>query len=875
MGQVDPGRMRPRLLIVPALLASSFAAAQPSVRAHAVRREGGVEIDGRLDERAWQTAPTQTGFTQRFPRDGGKAELETRFAVLYDDNALFVGVWADDPEPAKIRRLLTRRDVQSPSDTIAVGIDSYHDRRTGYVFQLNAAGVQRDTILFDDMNEDETWDAVWTGRVATHAGGWTAEFRIPLNQLRFSAGTTHEWGLQIVRTVARTQEQSAWSPWPRASSQIVSQFGVVDGISNLSPGRRLELLPYASGGVALMPVADGDPLNERRSLRGNIGLDLKYGLGSAFTLAATLNPDFGQVEADPSQVNLSANELFFAERRPFFLEGVDLFKLPIGNGDNNTEGAFYSRRIGAAPPTPDASYDYIAAPRSTTIYGAAKLTGKTRSGWSVGLLDAVTGEETATIVDGAGTQTSPIVAPLTNYAALRVKRDANSGRTTIGVSATAVHRALSDTPLAGLLHDQAYTGGLQLMHRFGDSAWQADVRAVGSFVHGSEEAIALTQQANRHLYQRPDATHVHFDPTRTSLGGAGATWKIGTLGDTKHWRYMVGGDVRTIGLELNDMGFQTMSDRLIPYVWAQYREDNPGEKILNWRVEADIFTVSTLEPMLTDYGFESNAAMQLENYWTFFAALNGVKSEVEPSSLRGGPGLQQDPNLSGRFALETDSRKAVRLSLGVNASSTPANHSLEGGLDLGVTVQARSNIDIFVGPSYYDRDGSMQYVDAPIDSDGTTHYVFSRIRQRTASMTMRVNWTFSPKLALQVYAQPFVAAGSYTELKDIDAPKAKRFENRFTPITDYTLSDGEYLIRAPSGAAYAVAKPDFDFRQLRSTVVLRWEYLPGSTVFAIWSHGRTSEIADGAFRLGRDLDGLASAAGENVIMVKANYWIGL
>ncbi|HVK82457.1 MAG TPA: DUF5916 domain-containing protein [Kofleriaceae bacterium] len=866
-----------RAVVIGALLVASLAAAQAplSVRARAVRRDGSVAIDGRLDERAWKHAPTHTGFTQRFPKDGGKAELETRFAVLYDDDALYIGVWADDPEPAKIRRLLTRRDLQSPSDVIAVGIDSYHDRRTAYVFQLNAAGVQRDTILFDDTNEDETWDAVWTGDVAVHVGGWTAEFRIPLNQLRFSEGDAQEWGLQVLRVVSRTQEQTAWSPWPRSGPQIVSKFGVVEGIAHLRPGRRLELLPYASAGAAMLPVADGDPLNDPTSPRANLGLDLKYGLGSAFTLAATINPDFGQVEADPSQVNLGANELFFPERRPFFLEGVDLFKLPIREG--NPDGQFYSRRIGAAPPAPDAAYQYIDAPTATTIYGAAKLTGKTRGGWSLGLLDAVTGEESATLADGAGMRSSAIVAPLTNYAALRVKRDLDHGRTTIGMSATSVNRRLDDTPLVATLHDQAYTGGLQLLHRFGDSAWQADISTVASFVHGSEDAIALTQRANRHLYQRPDATHAHFDPTRTSLGGAGAGWKIGKMGDTKHVRYMLGGELRTIGLELNDMGFQTMSDRLIPFLWGQYREDAPGDRILNWRVEADVFSVSTLEPTLTDYGIETNGGAQLANYWSFNFNLNLVRSVIEPSALRGGPSLRQDPNAFVRAGFETDSRKAVRFSFGANGSRTWASHSIEGGVEAGVTVQARSNIDVFLGPSFSDRNSSMQYVTAADDTNGRTHYVFSRIRQRTASMTVRVNWTFSPRLALQAYAQPFISAGRFTELKDVDQPRAARWEDRFTPLTgdDYMLADGVYTVRSPTGGTYTVASPDFDFRQLRSTVVLRWEYLPGSTVFAIWSHGRTSEIADGEFRIGRDLSGLADADGEHVVMLKANYWIGL
>jgi len=310
-------------------------------------------------------------------------------------------------------------------------------------------------LVFDDVASDDTWDAVWTGEVAVDRDGWTAEFRIPLSQLRFSPAANQEWGFQVVRMVARTQEQSAWSPWPRATNSITSKFGVVDGIERVAPSRRLELLPYVTGGVQRSPVASGDPLNARGSAVGGLGLDVKYGLGPAFTLSATLNPDFGQVEADPSQVNLSANELFFTEKRPFFLEGVDLFKLPIGSNDNMIEGAFYSRRIGAAPGKPDADYDYIQAPSATTIYGATKLTGKTPSGWSVGVLDAVTGEEQATIVDSAGTTSKPIVAPLTNYAVGRVKRDLRAGRTSVGGSVTPVTGPVSDTGSAGTLDAKA------------------------------------------------------------------------------------------------------------------------------------------------------------------------------------------------------------------------------------------------------------------------------------------------------------------------------------------------------------------------------------------------------------------------------------
>ncbi len=864
----------PLLMIV----TSTIAAADPvptAVRAHAKRREGSISIDGHLDESAWANAPKQGNFTQRFPKDGAKADLETRFAVLYDDAALYVGVWADDPHPERIRKLLTRRDVDSPADAIAIGFDSYHDRRTAYVFQLNAAGVQRDMLLFDDTKQDDTWDAVWTGDVSTQATGWTAEFRIPLNQLRFAGGETQEWGFQVTRVVGHTSEQVAWSPWPRSAPEVVSRFGVVDGIDRIKPSRRLELLPYASGGFDVMPVEAADPLNDSKNLRRSAGLDVRYGLGPAFTLSATLNPDFGQVEADPSQVNLGGNELFFAEKRPFFLEGVDLFKLPIGQGDNSPEGSFYSRRIGAAPREPNMDYAYIKAPKSTTIYTAMKLTGKTRGGWSLGIFDAVTGEEDATIVDASGARMSPVVAPLTNYSVARVKRDMNDGRTSIGASATAVNRALDGTPLVATLHDQAYTAGFQIQHRFGTTPYQIDIHGVGSYVHGSADAIADTQRSFRHLYQRPDIEGTRFDPSRRSLTGMDVSWKIGKIGETKHWRWGSGGDLRTRGLELNDMGFQNSSDHTIPFVFLNYTDQDPGDHVLNWSTGGDVYLVSTLEPTLGDLGFECNVNAQLVNYWNFAAGCNLDYTIWDPQALRGGNSLHGDSRRQGWVNFTTDTRKRVWLSFNAYAGRTQAQDEIDGGLDVGVTVQARSNVDIFVGPSFSDRTDTMQYIDQIDDTLGQTHFVFGKIRQTVAAMTMRLNWTFSPRLSLQAYAQPFVAAGSYSELKDVNNPRATKFLDRFTPITNATLADGTYTVMAPTGASYNVGRPDFNFRQLNSTLVLRWEYRPGSSIFAIWSHGRTDQIDDGRFKLGRDLGGLARAEGENVVMVKANYWIGL
>lgn len=858
---------------------SLIAIAQPrpslaESRAQAVRRTTAISIDGQLTESAWGSAPHQSGFTQRFPKDGVPAEFATSFAVLYDNDAIYVGVWATDPKPDEIRPLLTRRDIDSASDTVAVAIDSYHDRRTAYLFALNAAGVQRDALVFDDSNADSSWDAVWTGASSRNASGWCAEFRIPLNQLRFANGSDHQWGLQVVRSVARTQEESAWSPWPRSGSQIVSRFGVVDGITNVSQGRRLELLPYLSGGVERQPVEMGDPLNDATFATGSLGLDAKYGLGPAFTLSATINPDFGQVEADPSRVNLSANELFFEERRPFFVEGADLFKLSIGPTNNGTEGAFYSRRIGAAPQG-GASGDYVNAPDAVTILGAAKLTGKTKSGWSIGMLDAITSKETAEVVS-EGVKSEPVVSPLTNYAVARVKRDFRAGQTTIGASATAVHRALDGTGLESLLHDQAYSLGAQFDHRWGNNAWDVNVGVVGSYVHGSPQAIERTQRSQVHLFQRPDDRFV-LDPTRTSLAGMGMGWIFGKVGDTKRWRYGLGGEARSAELELNDVGFQRNANSMVTFYFVEVHDEEPGKYLLNYRLNTDVFTVNNFEPLLTDYGFEANGNAQTANYWNAFFNLNLIAGPWATGLLRGGPmRMRWDPSYNLNTSLSSDQRRRVRVNVGGSINGIPAQDTIGGGLDVSAEIQARSNIDISVGPSWSRGLDAMQFVSEATDDAGLPHYVFARIDQSTVGMTVRLNWTFSPKLSLQAYAQPFLATGRYSQYKDVDNPGARKFTDRFTRLDGNKLSlDDMDVFTANNNGVFQFGRPDFSFAALRSNVVVRWEYRPGSTLFAIWSHGQTTTGSDGRFALDRDLRSLAERASEDIVLLKLNYWIGL
>jgi hypothetical protein len=858
------------------LVALSAVASADDVRAHAVRRTCELTIDGKLDEPCWQSAPKHGGFVQHFPTFGAKPDHDTQFAVMFDDAAMYVGVWCSDDHPELIRALLTRRDVDAVADEVLIGFDSYHDRRTAYVFQINAAGVQRDLLLYDDQNGDDTWDAVWTGDSKITAHGWTAELRIPLNQLRFAAGE-REWGFQVERIVGRTQEQSTWSPWPRTAPQIVSKFGLLDGIDQIPPKQRLELLPYGTIGFDAPPGGTGDPLNTKLAPKGGVGLDVKYGLGPAFTLSASINPDFGQVEQDPSAVNLSPNQLFFAERRPFFLEGTDLFKLFIGNNDGGPEGQFYSRRIGAAPNLPNVPFNFTQQPDATTIYGAAKLTGKTKDGWSIGVLDAVTGGESIQYIDLNNATVKSTVAVPTNYAVGRVKHDFADGGVTVGLSATAVDRALGDSGLASQLADQAYTSGAQIQSRWDNNAWVANASLLGSYVHGSPDAIALLQETNRHLFQRPDATDVNFDPTRTSIDGFGLSYKIGRFGDTKHWSFLFGGDLRSPGLELNDIGYQNSSDRFIPFLWGQYHENDPGPQFLNWNISADVFTLSNFEPTLVTYGFESNGNAQLANYWSMGYYVQVAGAGWDTVALRGGPALRLNPATNSNLYIQTDPRKRLVLAANAFGQWDWTAEATQGEVDLTATIQARPNLDLTLGPTFMERDDPMQYVAQSTDTAGQLHYITAAIHQVTTSLTFRLDWTFSPHLTLQAYAQPFVATGRYFDFKDVNNPHASSFRDRFHVLGGNEIAESngvEYVDY--NGAYYDFSKPDFAFLQLRSTVVLRWEYLPGSTVFVIWNHGRTGSLDDGRFLPGHDFNTLATdTPGDNLVMVKVNYWIGL
>lgn len=491
--------------------------------AQAMRRDGDVHLDGRLDEADWQKAPVISDFTQSFPKPGAQPTDRTEVRVLYDDAALYVGVRMFDAHPDSIASQLARRDaIGIYSDWVHVIIDSYHDRRTAFRFSANPRGVKKDVYNSNDGQEDLNWDAIWEVATNVDSAGWVAEFRVPLSQLRFGSGVPGQdriWGFQVQRDVARRNERDSWSPWTPQSPGFVSRFGDLGGLSNVPSPRRFELVPYASTKVTRAPGNSANPFFHPTDTKPSVGADLRYGLPGGLTLTATVNPDFGQVEVDPSVVNLSAFETFFPEKRPFFLEGSDVlsFGQVYLNNDYGSQRFFYSRRIGRQPQR-FAPGKFVDAPDATTIAGAAKITGKAGP-WTLGFLDAVTPQEKARVVSSTDVRSTAPVEPLTNYLASRIKRDFRGGGTVVGTMLTSTVRNRSDPVFRDLLRSTATFGGTDFEHDMQKRKYILTGFIAGSNVAGSRNAIASTQQNSSHYYQRPDAQYLHFDPARTTLTG--------------------------------------------------------------------------------------------------------------------------------------------------------------------------------------------------------------------------------------------------------------------------------------------------------------------------------------------------------------------
>jgi hypothetical protein len=879
-------------------LPSAVAAAQatttrsaPRSTATAIRRDGPVLIDGRLDEAAWDKAPVARNFTQSYP-NVGRPDTTTQVRVLYDDDALYVGVKSLDAHPDSIVGQLARRDASGIySDWIHVIIDSYHDRRTAFRFTVNPRGVQKDVYTSNDNQEDTNWDAVWDVGTRIDADGWTAEFRIPLSQLRYGSaapGSERVWGFLVRRDVARRSERLSFNPWTPDGSGFVSRFGDLRGLVDLATPGRLEVLPYVSAKVTRQPGDPSDPFFHKTDTKPDIGGDVRYGLPGGLTLTGTVNPDFGQVEVDPAVVNLSAFETFFPEKRPFFLEGADVFNFGnvVRNNDYGGQTFFYTRRIGRGPIRfPSGSgINYVDMPDVTPIAGAAKVTGKVGR-WTVGLLDAVTPQVKADVAaTSAGSDSSTAVNPLTNFLAARARSDFRGGNTVVGGMFALTNR--DQSPLfSDLLSGAAGYGGIDFEHRWSRGKYVLSGFGVESRVNASPNVIAALESNSTHAYQRPDAGHLTFDPTRISLTGHAEEIAIQKNGDSfgslaiKNF---------SPGFEINDVGFHGRVDyRSVSPFWGFQRNQRDRWSLNKfagiwwngvWNGDNDVIF----------NGYGASASATFANNQGANIGGNLQMATRDDRLLRGGPLAERPANWSVNASFNTDGRRKVWLSPAVNYGKNFDDASWAGGASLYVETRPSSQIRVTVGPGYNRNFGTAQYTRAIADANATStfgsRYVFANVDQTTVSIDTRVEWTLTSKLSMQSYLQPFVAVGRYSEFKEFLRPSTYDFgvygRNGGSTIVANTDAGGHttsYTIDPDglggSSPVFTIGNPNFNVHSLRGNAVMRWEYRPGSALYLVWQQERNGVEEVFSFDAGRDVGAIFRERPSNIFLIKAVYWL--
>ncbi len=854
------------------------ASEQKVVRA--IRTNNSIAIDGVLDEDVWKQKGW-SDFVMSDPTDGAQPTEKTEVWVAYDDTNLYVAARLHDSNPELITSRLGRRDDFVESDWFIFSVDPYYDRRTGYQFAVNPAGSIVDWTLYNDEWNDDTWDGVWGSKALIDEHGWAVEIRIPYNQLRFPKKDEYIWGVNFRRVIKRKNEQVGFVWIPKEDSGYVSRFARLEGIRNILPGRHVEILPYTVGQAHYSPSIDGNPFRTGKEYLGNAGFDLKWGIKSNLTLDATINPDFGQVEVDPAVINLSAFETFFTERRPFFIEGANIFNA-FGTGGATSQASiswsmpsfFYSRRIGRTPQGFVTQDGFVNFPDRSTILGAAKLTGKVSGGWNVGFLSALTAREYAEI-DQTGERLREQVEPFSFYGVLRSQREFNEGKQGVGFMATSVIRDLNNDTLGMILNENAFSLGIDgWTFLDNNQTWVMSGWLGATHVKGSQEAIRRLQQSPLHYFQRPDATHVEANDEATSLSG----WGGRLIVNKQKGQFLFNAALGALspGFDPNDIGFQYASSDIINmHLLIGFNWPHPGKVFRNWYIFGGPFRNYDFGGNKFWDGYLLAVEGQLLNYWGINTMLAYNPETVSKTLTRGGPlalipwGYQVD------FEMTSDSRKTVVISAKESLYSRPSEgYQWEGSLTF--RVKPSSNISFSFGPGYSVRRSDIQWItnveDPWMKETFGTRHVFGHIFQRMFFGEIRLSWIFTPRLSLQLYLQPFLAVGKYDDFRELARPKS--FEYNIYGESSITYKNGIYTVD-PDGLGlaelFSFYNPDFNLKSLRGTIVLRWEYLPGSTLYLVWTQNRVDFAYPGDLALGRDLKALLTAPGDNVFLVKISY----
>ncbi len=833
-------------------------------------------IDGFIDEETWNLSEWSNGFVQREPYDGEKPTQKTAFKILYDDNNLFIAIRAFDTEPEKIDKRLSRRDDME-GDLVGICIDSYYDKLTSFTFTVNAAGVKIDAMNINDNDMDATWNPIWFVKTSIDSLGWLAEMRIPLSQLRFAEKKNHIWGLQVMRYLFRKEEFSLWKYISQEESGWVSKFGKLKGISGIKPKKDVEIMPYVVAKVERFEKEEGNPFESGKSKAISGGIDGKVSITNDITMNFTINPDFGQVEADPSEVNLSAFESYFEEKRPFFIEGKNIFNFNMrpGDGDGARDNLFYSRRIGRSPHyvLDLEENEYSDNPEHTKILGAFKLSGKTKSGLSVGILESVTRQEFAEL-DINGERSKVSIEPFTNYFIGRVQKDFDKGNTTFGGMFTATNRKIVDESME-FLPASAYTGGLDFTHFWKNKSYFFGIKTIFSHLSGTKESIIDLQESSTRYFQRPDVEHVKVDTNLTNMTGYGGTIQFGKIGEG-HLRY--GGWIswRSPGLELNDIGYLRNADEIKEIAWINYRIWEPFWIFRSIQIGLNQWTGWDFSGQHLYLGGNINFNTQFKNYWRTSFGINRMNNYLSRFELRGGPGLLIPANWRYWFHLNTDSRKKLQFEF-TSFNHVSNNNSGEShGFKFGVTYRPSNAISISVLPMYDVERNSMQYIET-IESCEENKYIVAEINKKMLSTSLHVNFNLNPDLSIQYWGQPFIFSGDYSKFKRITDSQAMDYNNRFHLFSaseiSYVEADDIYEFdeNMDGEIDFSIEDPNFNFFQFRSNLVARWEYIPGSTIYLVWSQGRTGDDESGIFSFKNNLTDLFDIHPHNIFLIKFSY----
>ncbi|MFC2123290.1 DUF5916 domain-containing protein [Bacteroidota bacterium] len=830
------------------------------------------KIDGKLDDTCWDEGSWSGHYQQYLPAEGIPPSQETEIKILYDNQNMYVAIRAYDNEPEKIDRQMGRRDAFN-GDMVGVCFDSYFDHRTGFEFDLSASGSKLDLMLLND-HWDTNWNAVWHGKVGLEDSAWTAEMQIPLSQLRYANLEEQIWGLHAWRWVNRNQEEDQWALIPRDTPGLLYSIGELYGVRGITQKRKVELMPYTVGKVRTYEKEPGNPYAPGRNQNVTLGLDGKFGISSDFTVDFTINPDFGQVEADPSVLNLTAFEVFFEEKRPFFLEGKNIMDFDFGE-----DLLFYSRRIGHRPMvSPDLNdNEYAEQVDFTTILGALKLTGKTKNGLSVGILESVTAQENVEITSG-DIKRKEIVEPLTNYFVGRLQKDIKEGNTIIGGMMTSTNRSLNQRYLTHL-NREAYTGGIDFSHFWHKKTYYVEAKTVFSHITGAPSAISNLQQSSARYFQRPDADYVELDTSLTQFSGHGGSIKVGK-GSNGKWRYSVGLNWRSPGLELNDIGYLQMADIIQQNVSLGYVETEPKGIFRNYSIHVSQTNEWNFGGVFLRPRYSLNMVSMFSNKWGFQGSLIRFGHGWDTRLLRGGPAIWMKGFWHNRYSISTDQSRRVYFRAGYHFHFFDDKISYTNQVFGGITYKVSNPLQLSINADYWDIRDNYQYVDY-IEDMNEDVYLLATIDRKNLGLTIRADYSITPDLTIQYYGSPYVSIGEYCNYKRVVNPEVTDLGDIYHVYgpaeISYDNSESCYLVdeNVNDETDFVIDNPDYNFRQYRSNLVARWEYKPGSALFLVWTHGRSQYENISNLSLNDNISQLMNIHADNVFLLKFSYWFDL